>query len=158
MNEVGKAIRRLNYQIDKAKRMGLYNDVSGALDINFYGYITKSGRISKTLAKSTEQELMERLQAVTDYLKGAIAEYQNIPDNIYDIWQNVISDYYRFISEFGADALAEIAPITTSNIRILSKGDEKEKFWRAVEKWRFERTKVFEYADEMRNAEPFTDF
>ena len=158
MTEIQRAIRRLNYQIDKIRGAELHADVAGALEINFDGYITKSGRISKRLEKSNQSALLERLNAVTDYVKNAIEEYENIPENIYDVWQNVISDYYRWVSEFGIDTLEELAPITTDNIKELSKDSDKTEFFHAIEKWRHEREKILQYAEEMRNAEPFTDF
>lgn len=157
-NDLLRAIRRLNYQIDKIRGTELHTDIAGVLEINFENYITKSGRISKTLAKSDEPELLERINAVTEYVKQTISDYENIPENIYDIWQSVINEYYRWVSEFGAETVAELAPMTTDNIDSLRKNDSsKTDFFHAVERWRAEREKLLEYADEMRNAEPFTD-
>lgn len=158
MSEIAKAIRRLNYEIDKIRGTELHADIAGVLEINFDDYITKSGRISKRLEKSGEPDLLDRINAVREYVRETRIEYENIPDNIYDIWQNVINDYYRWISQFGADTLRELAPNTTAAIDELKKGEAtKEDYFHAIEKWKAERERILQYAEEMRNAEPWTD-
>lgn len=154
------ALERLNYRLSKIgkKRPELIQDIEPYIEINFGGYITKSGRISRRILKNPEPDLLERIEGTIDFVSGVVSEVDNIPDNIYDIWQNAISDYFRFVSEIGMDALRELAPQTTENITELTKENEKIDFWRAVEKWRQEREKVMEYVDSLANAEPYTDF
>lgn len=154
------ALERLNYRLSKVgkKRPELIQDISPYIEINFGGYITKSGRISRRILKNPEPDLLERIEGAIDFVSGIVSEVDNIPDNIYDIWQNAIADYYRFVSEIGVDALKELAPETTANIPELTKENEKIDFWRAVEKWKQEREKVMAYVDTLANAEPYTDF
>lgn len=159
--ELYNALNRLNYQIDKVlkKMPSVMQDIEPNLEINFgESAITASGRISRKILKNPDSDLLERIEGATDFVKGMISEFENIPSNIYDIWQNAIDDYFRWVSEMGADAVQECAPETTENIKNLTKNSDKEDFWHAVNKWRVEREKVLAYADEMQNAEPYTDF
>lgn len=154
------ALERLNYQISQIRKKSpsLMQDIQPYLEINFGGAITKTGRISRTVLKNPDSDLLDRIEGAIDFVKGVRSEFENIPENIYDIWQSAIQDYYRFISEVGAETLRELAPTTSENVRTLTKNDRNEDFWRAVNTWEREREKVLEYIETLMDAEPFTDF
>lgn len=158
---IRNAITRVNSTVDKIRQIGgsLKADMLGILTINFDGYLTASGRVSMTLAKSGQPRLRERLDAVNDMLKAKIEEWKNIPDDIYDIWKSCIKEYFSFISEVGIDMMQQLAPITTSNIQNVSKGNGSDagEFLAAVRKWREERRKVLDYLMGLSNATAFTD-
>lgn len=161
LQQIRNAISRVNSTVDKIRGIGgsLKADMLGILSINFDGYLTASGRVSMTLAKSGQPRLRERLDAVNDMLKAKIEEWKNIPEDIYDIWESCIAEYFSFISEVGIDVMQQLAPITTSNIHNISKGNGSDagEFLRAVRQWREERKKVLDYIMGMSNAEAYTD-
>lgn len=155
------ALERLNYRISKMRRdmPGLTGDIEPYLSINFGdGNITKSGRISRKILKNPDADLLSQIEGAIDFINGMRSDFINIPENIYDIWQGAISDYYRFVSEIGAEALRDLAPETSQNVRALTKGDTNPDFWRAVNTWERERQKVMEYVESLMSAEPFTDY
>lgn len=156
---IQQAIRKVNDSLKRAGNVSGYlkADLLGTLQINFGEYLTPSGRLSMSLASSGQPELLERLEALNDYIKAKIQEYKNIPDDIYNLWQACIEEYFAFVSELGLETLEILAPVTTKNIKALTKQSAPPEFLQAVRIWHQERRKIMAYINQMRNSMPFTD-
>lgn len=156
---IQQAIRKVNDSLKRAGNVSGYlkADLLGTLQINFGDYLTPSGRLSMRLASSGQPELLERLEALNDYIKAKIQEYKNIPDDIYQWWQDCIHEYFAFVSELGLETLEFLAPATTKNIKALNKQSTQSEFFLAYNIWIEERRKILAYINRMRNSMPFTD-
>lgn len=157
--DIKRAIRKVNDSLKRAGNVSGYlkADLLGTLQINFGDYLTPSGRLSMSLASSGQPELLERLEALNNYIKAKIHEYKNIPDDIYKWWQKCIKEYFAFVSELGLETLEFLAPATTKNIDALTKDSAPPEFFLAYNIWLEERRNILVYINRMRNTMPFTD-
>lgn len=159
--EIRKGVNRINSNIQRVKDIGgsLKSDILGTLMINFSDYMTPSGYISKKIAKSDDPSVLARIDSMNDFIKAKIEEYKNIPEDIYDMWQACIDEYFAFVSEVGLDAMKQLAPLTSANILTVSKtnGSDNPQYLDAVRTWRAERKKVIDYIMHMSNNIAFTD-
>lgn len=161
LQEIRTAVQRVNSNLRRAYDIGgsFKADILGTVLISVGDYITPSGMVSATIAKSGQPRIRERLDSLNDFLKARIHEYKQIPEDIYDMWQECIRDYFNFLSNIGVETMRELAPITTQNIQDISKasGSDKNEFQKAVQTWQQEKHKVWEYLENLSNAPAWTD-